>query len=922
MCVLPRGEVLESFDLTIFFLGAAVKVSYSFDEGNKNNCLARWPHLINTPVVQVDRGLLVGAVEFKTCILSIIAGSPELVARLGPDYSVYAYDYSEPDIPLVGCGMLSWAMLNTENSSATRMMVTGRVLSNTFVFLGNNDDVRETLEVKIKLQKVDTFTQEQFVSSVHTYQALSRALPGAFDAAEWSNFLNLNPRALSTALAAPLLPPPPAPQQPRATAQAPHISEPARLVPTLEWKESSASSSEDVVEPPKKKRKVPAKGPKKKDASKSTAGTVPDLEQSQMSDAPLPRKVTKAPKRQSAPPPPQPPPRRSPSRESSVMSQPSLPRQTRVDSISFNAPSEISPSPGPINTMDSSPPAQSDATDAACIPSPAPTSPVLPSLPPPRTEPNNARLETLYEEPETPRVKQEPQPDALQLPQFSQSSSLILPPQPPSPKTNNSFSLPDGAAPCPEPSQFTKVLQKPRKRTRKKDALASDAVASSEIGEEVPAGKRGKEPKAPKQSRTAAHVKARIEMQLIESIKRGEMPCYCQNCGAIETAVWRKVTPPEFQDGTGMAGAVGQLHGKEINLCNACGLWFNTHKTMRPQQLWESNDFEKPKGLASRKRKKSTAPTPPASSLSQALPSDTCTILLEDEDKEATPRAPDVSLRQVAMTPSANRSVKDTDLDWANAISAGRRVACSSPVIHGSAESPIDLEGDVDGMPSPKRTLFPEARKSSPEHPVGLPMPKRGPGKENQSPPTPTAAAPPPSTPTKRVPAMQHLRTPLRSASKQGTPRTVAPETPSRRLVKSPERRGQTMSPVAGLLEKLLAEDPSVLADINAIANSIPFDIDDVDTDFLNTDYTMPSSPLPSSPPMGFGMYSEQEWEGFLPSTPNGANGLGEEVSGAAVQGRGMTVDLSAFIEEHTTSGGLAPPREVADVTAEEQRVE
>ena len=50
-----------------------VKVSYTFDEENKSNCLARWPHLVSTPVVQVDSELLVGAVELKTCILSIIS---------------------------------------------------------------------------------------------------------------------------------------------------------------------------------------------------------------------------------------------------------------------------------------------------------------------------------------------------------------------------------------------------------------------------------------------------------------------------------------------------------------------------------------------------------------------------------------------------------------------------------------------------------------------------------------------------------------------------------------------------------------------------------------------------------------------------------------------------------------------------------
>ena len=54
-----------------------VKVSYAFDDNDKSNCLARWPHLIQTPVVELDKETLVGAVEFRTCILSMIS------ARLG-----------------------------------------------------------------------------------------------------------------------------------------------------------------------------------------------------------------------------------------------------------------------------------------------------------------------------------------------------------------------------------------------------------------------------------------------------------------------------------------------------------------------------------------------------------------------------------------------------------------------------------------------------------------------------------------------------------------------------------------------------------------------------------------------------------------------------------------------------------------------
>jgi len=50
-----------------------VKVSYAFDDKNKSNCLARWPHLITTRVVELDKDTVVGAVEFKTCILSMIS---------------------------------------------------------------------------------------------------------------------------------------------------------------------------------------------------------------------------------------------------------------------------------------------------------------------------------------------------------------------------------------------------------------------------------------------------------------------------------------------------------------------------------------------------------------------------------------------------------------------------------------------------------------------------------------------------------------------------------------------------------------------------------------------------------------------------------------------------------------------------------
>lgn len=66
---------------------SAVKVSYTFDDASRSQCLARWPHLVSTPVVQVDPDLLVGAVELKTCILSIISARSVMLPRMSPSYN-------------------------------------------------------------------------------------------------------------------------------------------------------------------------------------------------------------------------------------------------------------------------------------------------------------------------------------------------------------------------------------------------------------------------------------------------------------------------------------------------------------------------------------------------------------------------------------------------------------------------------------------------------------------------------------------------------------------------------------------------------------------------------------------------------------------------------------------------------------------
>ncbi|KAI9768199.1 MAG: hypothetical protein M1840_005029 [Geoglossum simile] len=173
-----------------------LKVLYTFDDQNKTNCLARWPHAINVQVVYLEESTPIGILELKTCIQAIVAASPELVAQLGQDYTVYAYDYSEYETPLVGQGMLSWALASASpNPGApahqSRSLITGRVCTNILGIFSNG--ILETLEVKLRLVPVPTFLQSEYICSMEKYRELSRVIPKDFDASAWTAYLQANP---------------------------------------------------------------------------------------------------------------------------------------------------------------------------------------------------------------------------------------------------------------------------------------------------------------------------------------------------------------------------------------------------------------------------------------------------------------------------------------------------------------------------------------------------------------------------------------------------------------------------------------------------------------------------------------------------------------------------------------------------------
>jgi hypothetical protein len=151
--------------------------------------------------------MLIGACSIDTYCLS-----PEIVAKLGHDYTVYAYDFSEYETPLVGQGMLSWILAsasNTPNAPAedSQTMVTGRVCNNLTVF---GQGMKETLEVKLKMVPVPTSLQKEYVENMERYHSLSQLMPETFDYNAWSDFLKENPTLNQLAQPMPAAPAQPA----------------------------------------------------------------------------------------------------------------------------------------------------------------------------------------------------------------------------------------------------------------------------------------------------------------------------------------------------------------------------------------------------------------------------------------------------------------------------------------------------------------------------------------------------------------------------------------------------------------------------------------------------------------------------------------------------------------------------------------
>ncbi|RMZ77386.1 hypothetical protein DV738_g4409, partial [Chaetothyriales sp. CBS 135597] len=252
----------------------------------------------------------------------------------------------------------------------------------------------------------------------------------------------------------------------------------------------------------------------------------------------------------------------------------------------------------------------------------------------------------------------------------------------------------------------------------------------------------------PKKKVGKAQTKARLET----AIASGEMPPYCDNCGAIETPAWRRAWSKTFtcsweevetslmpgevcwkeaieygEDGVVLSWKGMKSEKRtgdenkgwlQINLCNPCGLWFHKQKCPRPKEKWEKG----PKGGRRRRggakavpvqqkapmNPRSDAQTPMSD---ESSPAETAADDMDDDNNTGEDETSDSNEPQLPLMPQNMRSNMRSS-SAAPAIQSRRpfpRQVNSSPARgHGSEADPVE----IDLTPKPlRRQLFPSPVK-------------------------------------------------------------------------------------------------------------------------------------------------------------------------------------------------------------------
>ncbi|KAI1462356.1 hypothetical protein F4805DRAFT_452891 [Annulohypoxylon moriforme] len=179
-----------------------LKVQYTFDTSCQERCLARGRDLLHVRTYPIDDHNRIGIIDIKACLRTLVQSSPELMSDSGKDYVVYACDYSEPDLPLVGHGMLSWILGQESGPGFNTSLVTGRITRNPLAVVSHG--IRETLEVKIKLTLVAKQAQGNPVQPPQMNSqptSVHQAPPSTtVEKSDWHSFAQSNANSTQTSL--------------------------------------------------------------------------------------------------------------------------------------------------------------------------------------------------------------------------------------------------------------------------------------------------------------------------------------------------------------------------------------------------------------------------------------------------------------------------------------------------------------------------------------------------------------------------------------------------------------------------------------------------------------------------------------------------------------------------------------------------
>ncbi|RXG47137.1 hypothetical protein VDGE_09242 [Verticillium dahliae] len=680
-----------------------LKVNYTFDREAQVNFLARHPQPLHVNTIALSETKTIGYTDLSLCAQAIAQCSPELLGE-DHDYTVYAFDYSEEDTPLVGQGLLSW-ILHADPSESK--MIFGRLTKNPLALLPGGNGLKEMLEVKFKLLPTnrpprrpdygrhDVLTSfDQTMSHVKQHDGVMTPTGSQ----EWDSFLQSNPQLGQHQSL----------NNPSALPGDQSFDGPNRVAPTL-----VDTQGDDAANPPSR----PASRASTTSTTKRKRTRIPTGR---------PRGRPPNPKKNAA----------------------------NVDNLHSQGPGSTSGYEEGTDAEESAPAKKKRATTTAVtknINDPfgggagpeslrvaASTAGSIRTLRPPGAGgETTAQGNHLQDVPRAPTPIPAAGPRRAQGGRGAGASSL-----------RRQSTLSQAAIAAEQNPSFTESVSAMSPPSQD----ASDPIGSLALPGAVDTSfSEAPAPKSPKSPRSNKNLvkKAVIRLRLEEAIAAGQMPAYCTNCGAIETPTWRKIWTqerfgvPEFCEFSEKPGKItaiivlerdmddnpskyqlvkkglGEKDNKEewveSLLCNPCGIWLAKWKIHRPPDKWDRGQQPKTRrrGRATRNPKRSKGA---AEATSEAA----------FETDPAGPEGMDVPTEDISKTLQM-ASVDDTNSREASlALEQALRNDLLSPAKqhrsrHGSthsrgsgtAKSPIMVGASAEEaiMGATRRLLFPSPRK-------------------------------------------------------------------------------------------------------------------------------------------------------------------------------------------------------------------